>query len=93
MSPDGNRPCTADELDDPEQVAWTAARALLNAQETGNRALEDYLLMLSLDRNGTLGPRDLDSLLGDAIAAHTEIVEDLECARELLDELQVAETP
>ncbi len=87
MTPEGSRPCQADELADPEQLGWTAARALLHAQVTGNRALEDYLLMMSLDRKGSIDRRDLDAILGDAIAAHNEIIEDLECARDALDEL------
>lgn len=93
MTPEGSRPCQADELEDPEQFGWTAARALLNAQVTGNRALEDYLLMMSLDRNGSIDRHDVDAILADAIAAHNEIIEDLECARDALDGMsQLADT-
>lgn len=93
MAPDRGRPCQADELAEPEQLGWTAARALLNAQGTGNRALEDYLLMVSLDRNGSIDPQELEAIIGDAIAAHNEIVEYLGCARDALDEMStVAET-
>lgn len=95
MSSDGNRPCEADEFEDVQQVGWTAANALLNAQETGNRALEDYLLMMHYHRVGSLDTGDIDTLLQDAIEAHTEVIEDLECAREALDLLgrQPADTP
>lgn len=92
MSSEGSRPCKDAELDDIEQVGWTAARAMLNAQQTENRALEDYLLLLSLDGDGSLDPAEVDAILADAIAAHREILEDLECAREAVDEYGLAET-
>lgn len=92
MSSEGNRPCQDAELDDLEQVGWTAARAMLNAQQTGNRALEDYLLLMSLDGDGSLDSAEVDAILADAIAAHREILEDLECAREAIEEFGVVET-
>lgn len=95
MSSDSNRPFAADEFEDVQQVGWTAANALLNAQETGNRALGDYLLMMHYHRIGSLDTDDIDTLLQDAIEAHTEVIEDLEFARDALDSLaeQPAETP
>jgi hypothetical protein len=95
MSPNGSRPCQADEFDDVEHVGWTAANALLNAQQTGTRALEDYLLMMNYHRTDALETADLDALIADAIEAHYQIIEDLECARDAVDALGAAraETP
>lgn len=88
MTPEGSRPFQATELEDVEQVGWTAASALLNAQETGNRALENFLLLMNFRRSGILDAADVEILLEDAIQAHAQIIEDLELARDALDELE-----
>lgn len=88
MTPEGSRPFQATELEDVEQLGWTAASALLNAQETGNRALENFLLLMNVRRSGILDAGDVEVLLEDAIQAHAEIIEDLELAREAIDGLE-----
>lgn len=87
MPTDGNGPTKAADFEDVQHAGWTAANALLNAQETGNRALEDYLLMMNYHRIGSLETEDIETLIADAIDAHAEIIEDLELARDALDTL------
>ena len=91
MPSDWNGSTETTDFEDVQHVGWTAANALLNAQETGNRAFEDYLLMMNYHRVGSLETEDIDTLLEDAIEAHMEIVGDLELARDALDSL--AEAP
>ena len=86
MTEEGRRPCQGRKAD-VEHVGWTAAEALLQAQTTGYRAMEDYLLMMHYHDTESLEAREVDVLIDDAIEAHTEIIEDLECARDALDTL------
>lgn len=95
ISEEGSVPGQGRSVDNVEHLAWTAATALLQAQETGNRALQDYLLLLHYNRSESLETRDVDTLIDEAIVAHQEIIEDLECAREAIDGLgsRSVETP
>lgn len=87
MTVEGSRPCQGDGDADIDHLAWTVAESLLQAQTTGYRAMEDYLLMMHYHDSSTLGERDLGMLIDDAIEAHAEIIEDLECARESMETL------
>ena len=85
MTPQSNGPGQATDFTDVQDVGWTAAQALLQAQSTGYRAMEDYMLLLYHDRIHHLEEIEIKHLLGDAIETHKEIIEDLECARDALD--------
>lgn len=87
MTEEGRRPFRADGDGDVEHLAWTVAEALLQAQTTGYRAMEDYLLMMHYHDSEMLEERDLDVLIEDAIEAHREILEDLETARQSMETL------
>ncbi|MFB6114305.1 MAG: hypothetical protein ABEJ58_09425 [Halodesulfurarchaeum sp.] len=81
---EGNERFQATEHGTVEDVGWTAAQSMLHAQATGYRAMEDYMLLLYHDRMEHIGESEVHHLLADAIDAHREIIEDLECAREAL---------
>ncbi|MFW6384656.1 MAG: hypothetical protein ACOCY7_00800 [Halodesulfurarchaeum sp.] len=86
MPMEGERPCTQAEY--IQTVGWTAAQALLRAQSEGYRAMEDYLLLTYYDRMDQLEEPEIQHVLTDAIDAHREIIEELECALDALDRLQ-----
>lgn len=85
---EGERPCAKTEYEDVQTVGWTAAQALLRAQSQGYRAMEDYLLLAYNDRMHQLEEPEIQHVLSDAIETHREIIEELECARDALDNLQ-----
>ena len=87
MSTEGNQTSQVTDFDDVKDVGWVVAQSLLRAQSSGYRAMEDYLLLMYHDRMHRLEKPELQTLLGDAIDTHREIIEDLEYAREGLETL------
>lgn len=80
MSEEWSRPWQADVEGDLEHLGWTATSAIFQAQGTGNRALEDYMLMMNYHQVVNHDTNDVETLIEYVIASHNEIVEDLERA-------------
>ncbi|RLM56526.1 hypothetical protein DVK02_08460 [Halobellus sp. Atlit-31R] len=75
-----------EELRDERAVDWTIVRSLLTANEATSQALESHLLRAYYRESGEIETESTEAYLERAIARHERILEDLEFARDLLDE-------
>ena len=75
-----------EELPDERAVDWTIVRSLLTANEATSRALESHLLQAYYDESKGAKTESTEQYVERAIARHERIIEDLQFARDLLDE-------
>lgn len=73
------------EFEGVDELEWTAAQAMLQANAETTRALEEYLAQTQY-RDDVSEFSSVESRLETIIAQHERLVEDLELALQALDE-------
>jgi len=76
-------------VDEPDELPpnrdWVIIESIINAQGYATAGLEQYLLYVTHEESD-LSQEDLEICLDEAITAQQRALEDLETARELIEE-------
>ena len=77
-----------EELTTDQELVWTGLEALLQANDAERRAIEEYLHLVREDVGESIDDRHVDGFIDEAIRNHERAIDDLELAKQAVDELQ-----
>lgn len=77
------------DMEEPSEVSpslrWAVVKSMMNAQDHTNASLEQYLLYVTHEEFD-LNQEELEICLNEAIASQKRALEDLEAARDLIED-------